>query len=228
MKNIFLVFGYGIPKDILKDENYNFYLKMVFNRIYDLTTTQKIKNPIIICSGGKTDMFKPYKRTEGEEMIRLFKRLTKRSFLRKITKGWLFIPEKTSLSTLENFLNCNAILKKKKIQEAKLYIFCEKTREKRIKRIAREALDKNYNFQVMSTDFDISSNRYLDPEFLEKKEKLVLKYDLWALKNPENFKEYHKLFEEKFEYLRNAGPKAQTKAVKEWWKKKIKELDKTN
>ena len=52
MKNIFLVFGYGIPKNILKDENYNFYLKMVFNKIYDLATKNDIKNPVIIVTEG--------------------------------------------------------------------------------------------------------------------------------------------------------------------------------
>src|SRR3989339_708577 len=129
MKNIFLVFGYGIPKNILKDENYNFYLKMVFNQIYELVIKNGINDPIIICSGGKTDIYKPYKRTEGAEMVKLIKSIAKRPFLKQVTKDWLFIPEKTSLSTLENFLNCKAILKKRGIQNTNLSIFCEKTRE---------------------------------------------------------------------------------------------------
>lgn len=91
MKNIFLVFGYGIPKDILKDENYNFYLKMVFNQIYNLVIEKNIDNPVIICSGGKTDMYKPYKRTESTEMTKLFKSIAKRPFLKQVTKDWLFI-----------------------------------------------------------------------------------------------------------------------------------------
>ncbi|MBU0660650.1 hypothetical protein KKG22_00555 [Patescibacteria group bacterium] len=228
MKNIFLVFGYGIPKNILKDENYNFYLKMVFNQIYSLVVENNIDNPVIICSGGKTDLYKPHKRTEGAEMVKLLKNIAKRPFLKKVTKDWLFVPEKTSLSTLENFLNCRAILNKKGIQKASLYVFCEKTREKRIQRLAKETLDKNYNFQVLPVDFDISENRYLDPKFIAKKEKLVLKHDLWALENPENLKKYHKLFEEKFEFLRKAGPNAHTKAVKAWWEKKINDLEEKN
>ena len=228
MKNIFLVFGYGIPRNILKDENYNFYLKMVFNQIYNLVIKKNIDNPVIICSGGKTDIYKPYKRTEGEEMIRLFKQIAKRPFLKEITKDWLFIPEKTSLSTVENFLNCGVILKKKRIQRANLFIFCEKTRERRIKRLAKEVLDKNYNFQILPIDFDISENRYLDHKFLKKKERLVLKHDLWALQSPENLKKYHKIFEEKFDFLRNAGSNAHTEAVRQWWEKKIKELDEKN
>lgn len=90
MNNIFLVFGYGVPKNILKDENYNFYLKIVFNKIYDLVVKNKIYKPITICCGGETDMFKPYKRTEADEMIKLFKTLIEeRPFLKSTTKSWL-------------------------------------------------------------------------------------------------------------------------------------------
>ncbi len=228
MKNIYLVFGYGIPRNILKDENYNFYLKMVFNQIYGFVTNNNINNPIIICSGGKTDVYKPYKRTEGEEMIRLFRQIAKRPLLKRATKDWLFIPEKTSLSTLENLLYCTAILKKKRIQKANLFIFCEKTREKRINRLTKETLDKNYNFQLIPIDFDVSENRYLDSKFLQKKERLVLKHDLWALQRPENLKKYHKIFKEKIEFLRKAGPNTHTQAVRKWWEKKISELDEKN
>lgn len=44
--SIFLILGHGVPKDILKDENYNLYLKSVFNKIYDLKIQNKITNPI--------------------------------------------------------------------------------------------------------------------------------------------------------------------------------------
>lgn len=46
MTSIFLILGYGIPKNIFKDKNYNFYLKTVFNKVYDLVTKNKIKAPI--------------------------------------------------------------------------------------------------------------------------------------------------------------------------------------
>jgi len=225
MNDVFLVFGYGIPKDILKDENYNFYLKMVFNKIYDLVTKKDIKKPIIICSGGKTDMFKPYKRTEAEEMIKLLKKLAKRPFLKIATQDWLFISEKKSLSTLENFLNCKAVLKKRKIQKANLYIFCEQTREKRIKMVGKKVLGKNYNFQVVPIDFDVSPNRYIDLEFLTKKEQAELKHSMWALKNPENLKKHHGLFREKINYLRKAGPEIHVDAIKKWWIKELKKIE---
>ncbi len=68
----------------------NFYLKIVFNKIYDLVVKNKIYKPITICCGGETDMFKPYKRTEADEMIKLFKTLIEeRPFLKSTTKSWL-------------------------------------------------------------------------------------------------------------------------------------------
>ena len=224
MNDVFLVFGYGIPRNILKDENYNFYLKMVFNRIYNITTKNQTKKPLIICSGGKTDMFKPYKRTEAEEMIKLFKSLRERPFLKKITRNWLFIPEKKSLSTLENFLNCQQIVKKRRVKKANFYIFCEKTREKRIKILAKKILDKNYNFLIIPIDFDVSANRYLSIDFIAKKEKTELKHDLWALQSPKNLKKYHKIFAERIEYLQKAGPNRHVEAVEKWWEQKLKKL----
>lgn len=225
MNNIFLVFGYGVPKNILKDENYNFYLKMVFNKIYSITEKNKIVKPIIITCGGETDLLKPYKRTEADEMIKLFSIFIKeRQFLKSITKSWLFIPENKSLSTLENLLNSNQIIKKQKVKKANFFIFCEQTREKRIKVLAKKILDKNYNFLVVPIDFDVSTNRYLPTEYLAKKESAELEHSLWALQSPKNLKKHHKIFEEKFEYLRKAGHKANINAVKEWWDQKLKEL----
>ena len=224
MNDIFLVFGYGIPKNILKDENYNFYLKTVFNRIYEITLKSKSKKVLIICSGGKTDMFKPYRRTEADEMIRLLKKISKRPFLKKITRNWLFIPERKSLSTLENLLNCWEIIRKQGIRKANLYIFCEQTREKRIKILAKKILNKNYNFLVIPIDFDVSANRYLPIDFIAKKEKVELKYALWALQSPKNLKKYRKVFAERIEYLRKAGPKRDAEAIKKWWEQKLKEL----
>lgn len=225
MNDVFLIFGYGIPKNILKDENYNFYLKMVFNKIYDFVTKDKPTKPLIICCGGETDMIKPYKRNEAEEMIKFFTELIKqRPFLNPITKNWLFIPENKSLSTLENLINSKKNIEKRKIKKANFFIFCELTREKRIKVIAKKILNKNYNFLVVPIDFDVSANRYLSQEFLAKKEKAELEHSLWALQSPENLKKHHEVFVEKIEYLRKAGPKVHVEAVKKWWEQKLNEL----
>jgi hypothetical protein len=224
MNDVFLIFGYGVPKNILKDENYNFYLKMVFNKIYDTAIKDKSAKSLIICCGGKTDIIKPYKRTEAEEIIKFFAKLIEQKpFLNLITKNWLFIPEKRSLSTLENLINSKKIIQKRKIKKANFFIFCEQTREKRIKILVKKIFDKNYNFQVVPTDFDVSANRYLPLEYLTKKESAELKHSLWVLKSPENLKKHHKVFEEKLDYFRKVGHKAHVNAVKEWWDQKLKE-----
>lgn len=227
MNNVFLIFGYGIPKNILKDENYNFYLKMVFNKIYGFTVKNKIDRPIIIACGGETDMIKPYKRAEADEMIKLFRVFIKeRPFLKPITENWLFIPENKSLSTLENLLNSNKIIQKRKVEKADILIFCEQTRGKRVKNLAKKIFDKNYNFKVVPVDFDVSSNRYLPPKFLDKKEKFELDHASWAVKSAENLKKHHKIFAEKIEYLRSVKPESRNEAIKKWWEQKLKELKK--
>lgn len=224
MKNIFLTPGYGIPKNIFQDENYNFYSKMAFNRIYDISLKNIDKSPLIICTGGKTDLFKPYKKTEAKEISKLFKNLKSKIFLKKQTKDWQFLLENKSLSTLENLLNCQQIIKKNKIRQANLYIFCEQTRQKRIKILAKKIFHKNFKLFILPIDFDISPNRYLNSDFINKREKTEINHSLWALKDPKNLKKHQQLFKEKIELLRKAEPKNQTKALQEWWQKQIEEL----
>lgn len=222
MNAIFLVFGYGVPEDILKDENCSFYLKMVFNKIFDVVVNSKIAKPLIIFCGGETDCFKPCKRNEADEMIKFFwMMITERPFLK--IKNWQLVAEKKSLSSLENMLFSKKILAKRKIENAKIIIFCEHTRAKRINIIAKKLFVGPYKLQVVPIDFDVSQNRYLDPNFLEKKEKQVLKYDLWALQSPENLKKYHKVFEEKIAYLRKAGTKVHVEAIRKWWEERLKD-----
>ena len=228
MNSIFLVFGYGVPKNILKDENYNFYLKTVFNKIYDLSAKNKITKPIIIFSGGATDCHKPYKRNEADEMIKLFKVIKGRSFIKTITKNWLLLPERKSISTLENFLYCQDIILKRKIKKANIYIFCEQTRENRIKILSKKIFNKNYSCYVNPIDFDISLNRYLDVDFIAKKEQADLKYALWALQDSKNLEKLHKLFEDKLNYLRKVNPKKHEETIKKYWEMKLKELKKSN
>jgi hypothetical protein len=137
----------------------------------------------------------------------------------------MLIPEKESLSTLENIINSKKIIKSRKIDKDNIFIFCEHTREKRIKTLAKKIFDKDYDFQVLSIDFDISVNRYLPAEFVAKKEQAELKHSLLALESPEKLKKHHQIFAEKFEYLRKMGQKRHTEAVKKWWEEKLKELE---
>jgi hypothetical protein len=224
MQNIFLIFGYGIPKDILKDKNYNFYLNTVFNKIYSIVEKNTAKQYIIFC-GGKTDMFKPYKRSEADEMIRLFSALIKqRPFLKEITKNWLLLSENGSLSTLENLLNSKKIIAKRNIKTANLCIFCEQTREKRINILAKKLFAKIYKPQVIPIDFDVSPSRYLPSDFLAKKEKAELEHSRWALRSPQNLKKHHQIFTEKIEHFRKAETKADIDALKKWWEQRMKDI----
>lgn len=225
MKNIYLVLGYGIPTNIYKDENYNFYLKTVFNKIFDNVTREKINKPLIFFCGGKTDLFRPYKRTEATEMIKFFKLFIKRHLiLKSITKDWIFIAENKSLSTLENLVYSKEVLDDYKIRKISLVIFCEQTRAKRVEIISRRVFKKNFPVKVVPIDFDVSDNRYLQKNFINKKEKSELNHSLWALQIAENMKKHHEVFVEKIEYMKKVKSKEQVSAMRQWWEQKLKEM----
>lgn len=224
-KTVFIVSGYGVPKDIFKDFNHNIYLLAVFNKIFDTVRKDSIKKPLIICSGGKTDTFKPYRRSEGGEIVKLLKSFTKRPYLKAPTKDWEFAVESKSLSTLDNSLYSLEILKRKRISKAKIYIFCEATRTKKVKLLSKKVFGSSYVIRVVPVDFDVSANRYLDQEFIDKKESIDIKYSLWALENPENYKQFRKIFQDKITYWRKQGKNNSPQQVKKWWEKKLAELD---
>lgn len=223
MQNVFLVFGYGVPEDILKDENSNIYLKAAFNRIFDLSVNRHGGDPLVIASGGKTDMRRPYTRTEAGEILRFFKALCQKPHLKEPTRGWKFLAEAKAISSLENLLGCLRLLKARRIARAKVYVFCEQTRGRRIQKMAKRIL-AGYRVRVLPIDFDVSLNRYLDPEVLEKKEQLELKHMQWALQSPANLKQHHAFFAERLRFLRARGPKNHPQAVKEWMEKKMRNI----
>lgn len=223
MNDIFLVLGYRIPKNIFHDDNYKFYLNLVFNKIYSIAEKDKKIKPLIIFCGGKTDTFKPYKRNEADEMIKFFNSLRRRSGVSSATKDWLSVSEKKSLSTLENLVNSKNIISQRGIKKANLFIFCEQTRENRVRKMAHKIFNKNYSLKVVPLDFDTSNSRYLPFDFIVKKEMAELKHSLWALKNEKNFKKHHDLFVEKLEYLKKFRPD-NASAVKKWWEEKLRAL----
>ncbi len=175
MKQCFLVLGYGIPKDIRDDKNYGCYLGLVFNAVFDWCTTHHRWNPVIIFSGGKTDMFKPYHRTEAREMIRLFTSLTHRSAVKERVQKWSLIPETRALSTLDNLLYTADLCSSRKLDQRNVIVFCEQTRQRRISSLAKKVFGKA---KVIPLDFDQSSNRYLEPTFIRQKESEALMLDL--------------------------------------------------
>ncbi|MDQ7814685.1 MAG: ElyC/SanA/YdcF family protein [Patescibacteria group bacterium] len=221
MQQCFLILGYGIPKDITLDENYGIYLKTVFNNVFEACTKSNNWDATIIFSGGKTDMVKPYRRSEAQEMIKYFKLLMRRTSVRDRVKRWHLIPEKRSYSTLDNFLYTKEILKPLKADTRNVIVFGEKTRHRRIIALTKKTLP---GAKIMIVDFDQSANRYLDPDFLRHKESEVMKFDLWALKSPNNLKKHRELFKQKFVFLRQAGPEKHVQAVKEWWEEELKKI----
>lgn len=224
MLKIFSIFGYGVPKDIMKDENYNRYLSYCFNKIFDLAAGEKA---VVIFSGGPTDCFLPYKRTEAWEMKKLFSSLMRRKFVAEQTKKWKLTIENKSISGLENVFYLSGYLKRNKIMRAEVYVFCETTREKRVKTLLQlgnrqNTHLKNIKFTVIPADFDLSPNRYLDKKFLEKKERRALRAELKATKSQKNFDEYRKWHEKKLDFFRKNDYIHNPRVVEEWWKAHLK------
>ncbi len=169
-------------------------------------------------SGGKTDLLKPYRRTEAGEMIKVFRRLMQRASVKKQVRSWQLIPEIKALSTLDNLLYTHEILQAKALQTRPLIIIGEKTRHKRIGILARYIFG---NARVQSIDFDQSPNRYLDADFLQQKESKGLKFDLCALKGAQNLKEHRALFKKRLALFRQAGSGEHVEQVKKWWQQEI-------
>lgn len=220
----FCVLGYGIPKDMSEDLNYQIYLRTVFNGIFEACAQANVWNPVIVFCGGKTDMWAPYRRTEAQEMKRAFGALMKRPAARPHTRAWKLLTESASLSTLDNLLYTKDLMTAGAFSAKHLTIFCEQTRVARIKMLARKLFT---NAQVHPIDFDQSDNRYLDPMKLHCIAAGGLKLDLRALKSEKALAAHRALFKEKFAFLRKAGPDVHAEAVREWWDIQLKKLEKT-
>jgi uncharacterized phage-like protein YoqJ len=222
MQEFVLINGYGVPKDIFKDDSYRTYLNHLFNVVYESSVREGLE-PVIIFSGGKTDMFKPYQRTEAGEMAKYFKALAKRPFVAKVTKTWKYELESRALSSLENMLFARELLKKKYPRIKSGTIAFEQTRAQRIQAVAKEIFNKSDELTFLPIEFDISVNRY-DLELVDKKEKYALKMDLWSLESTKNLKMHHDVFADKIKTLRQAGPVHHQEAVQEWWKKSLQRV----
>lgn len=192
----FIICGYGIPEDIRKDENYQTYLHVVFNRIYALA---KNEEALIIPCGGPTSCTPPYSGTEAEKIGAYLEELRDREVLHGSGKDWRIVLEDTSLSSLENFLFAKRIIEENDGED--IVAFCEATRIKR----NSETVNKIFGTEkvrIEGIDFDISKNRYLPNNIIEKKEVAERQHTQWALANEENLAKHHAFFEEKFRRLR--------------------------
>ena len=216
MKDVFLILGYGVPEDIFKDGNYARYLKAALDNF--LKKENDRRNGLIVFSGGMTDMFEPYERSESREMKRYFESLLKGT---AVTQNWKILNEEASLSTLENLIFTKDLLEREEVLCETLTIFFEITREKRVRTLAKKVFPEA-NITFIAIDFDQTSNRYLDREFIQKKEAAALKQDIKAIEGPEYRKRYHELLEEKFSLLRHTELSKREEVLREWWKNEIR------
>lgn len=213
----FLICGYGIPENIRKDQNYLTYLHVVFNRIF---TKAKNEPALIIPCGGPTSCTPPYTETEAEKIGAYLQELMGRDVLNGAAKEWKIILEDTSLSSLENFLFAKRIIEENGGDE--IIAFCEATRVGR----NQETVDRLFGRErahVEGVDFDISKNRYLPHDVIEKKEQAEREHMTWALESEENLAKHHARFEEKFKKLRSweAEGMSHVDAVTRWYKEGI-------
>jgi len=212
--NIFLICGYGIPTDIQQDTNYRTYLHIVFNHMYELAANQ---SAVVIPCGGSTKCDPPYTGTEAEVIAVYLRELMAREETNRQTSRWSIFPEETSLSTLENLLFAKEIIQTQNFT-GPMSIFCEKTRESRVEAFAEKIFGEG-RVRVQAIDFDVSKNRYLDPEVLSKKETLALEEGLWTLENPDRIQKHHAFFQKKFEFLRRRQSEglSHVDAIAEWY-----------
>jgi hypothetical protein len=218
---IYIIPGYGIPKNIKIDDHYRHYLGAAFNKIFDLSKNQSL---LCIFTGGRTDMIKPYRRNEASEMKNFFDDLSKRPAVIKATRPWKLITETSALSTLENILFSKKILDRKNVTEGKLVVFCEYSRAKKINTFVKKIFGSTWKMKIIPIDFDISQNRY-QSELIAKRETYDIKIGIWALENPKNLRICRTFLKDKLSYLRKNNFQNHPEAVKKYWETKLAELD---
>lgn len=212
--NLYIICGYGIPKDIFSDENYRMYLNLVFNKIYTLSANQAC---VIIPSGGPTEMEPPFLGTEADAMGKYLEFMMQRPEVKEQTKGWQILLEDKSFSSLENLVFAKQLIQEKGLT-GDVTIFCEQTREDRMREMAKQIFQKDVSVEPI--DFDVSKNRYLDPAILRSKEEEALREALWTLEKEERLQQHHELFKRKFAFFRERIGQGMSHVdiVEEWFR----------
>jgi len=192
------------------DPNYQAYLHPILNRLFDLY--HGVSGTIVL-SGGPTDLFPPYRRTEAGEMAKWL-RWTRAAR----QEAWDVVLERHSLTTVENLLNFVP-----KISEARdILVFCEKTRARRIHCLIRE-IPALHQAKVVAIDFDVSPRRY-DQAATKQRERTALQLELSAIKNPHALAHVRKLAKEKLRLMRQYPPEEAHRHLSEIYAKLNAEL----
>lgn len=213
---VFIIPGYGIPESIERDQNYSTYLHVAFNRIYDAAKGEKA---LIIPCGGPTNCTPPYDGTEAAMMGDYIKKLIDRPMMGNFCKAWSVQLENQSLSLLENLVFAKRLIDETGGAEV-IAVFCETTRENRVRNIAAAVFGKPIPIIVESIDFDISPNRYLTNETFAERELNALQSSLAALGSSDRFAKEHEISERKLALLRSLqdGGMSHVDAVAEWYR----------
>lgn len=167
---IAIINGYGVPEDIQTDRSYHAYLVQILNWLWKRHREHKI---IIVPCGGKTDMRPPYRRTEAGEMV---KWLRPRVHALKLSSEWRIKPIATELTAIENM-----IAVAKRFPKDEIIYFCEWTRLRKMRALAKRIFGKRAI--VIGIEFDGSAPRY-DLRGRAALEREDLTYSLAALDDP--------------------------------------------
>jgi len=183
-----IINGYGVPEDIRTDRSYHAYLVQAVNWLWERHRAHALT---IVPCGGKTDMRPPYRRTEAGEIA---KWLRPRIAALGLTPRWRIAPIATELTALENML---AVAKRH--AKGPIVYFCEWTRLKKMRALAKRVFGKRAT--VVGIEFDGSAPRY-DLDGRRALEREDLRYSLAALEDPAWRRMLRATAEEKIRVLR--------------------------
>ena len=230
MPHVYLIFGYGIPRDILRDAAYRAYLGGVLGFISRDVVRRRVRQPVVIASGGRTDCFAPYRRYEGVELLRGFRALAVRPPVAPATRSWRLLTERTALSTLENITGSRDVLRRRGIKPGSITMFCEPPRSRRVRAAGRQVFGR-IPLRVVAVPFPAPTEPSQNRRAIAAKERRAIAYDRWALRSPANFRRYHARYRRKLEFMRQMGPKhghpqLTGPALRGWWQAAHPELPK--
>ena len=183
-----IINGYGVPRNIRTDRSYHAYLVQVVNWLWERHRTHAVT---IVPCGGRTDMRQPYRRTEAGEMVAWLQPKLRGLGL---ASSWRIAPIATELAALENMLAAA-----KRYPEGPIVYFCEWTRLKKMRVLARKVFGARAT--VVGIEFDGSPPRY-DRNGRRALEREDLTYSLAALRDPAWRRMLRHAAEEKIRVLR--------------------------